>query len=77
MCWERKEKKEERKKNIEKINRGKSEEDGGFKRFSGCRGSSFLFMLLKRKALISGSGTLTFATLVTSFLPRHLQRMHR
>ena len=77
MCWERKEKKEERKKNIEKINRGKSEEDGGFKRFSGCRGSSFLFVLLKRKVLISRSGTWTYATLVTSFLPRHLQRMHR
>ena len=54
MCWERKEKKEEKK--IEKINKGKSEEDGDFKRFSGCRGSSFLFVLLKGKALISRSG---------------------
>ena len=60
-----------------KKNRGKSEGDGGFERFSGCRGSSFLFVLLKGKALISGSGTWTFATLVTSFLPWHLQRMHR
>ena len=76
MCWEKKEKKEERKK-IEKRNRGKSEGDGGFERFSSCRGSSFLFVLLKGKALISGSGTWTFATSMTSFLPRHLQRMHR
>ena len=73
MCWERKEKKEER----EKKNRGKSEGDGGFERFSGCRGSSFLFVLLKGKALIFGSGTWTFATPVTSFLAQHLQRMHR
>ena len=70
-----KERREEKK--IEKRSRGKSERDGGFERFSGCRGSSFLFVLLKGKALISGSGTWTFATLVTSFLPQHLQRMHR
>ena len=43
MCWETKEKKEERKK-IEKRNRGNSEGDRGFERFSGCRGSSFLFV---------------------------------
>ena len=36
-----------------------------------------LFVLLKGKTLISGSGTWTFATPVTSFLPRHLQRMHK
>ena len=71
MCWERKEKKEERKK-IEKRNKGKSEGDRGFERFSGCKGSSFLFVLLKGKALISGSRTWMFATLVTSFPPRHL-----
>ena len=70
-----KERREEKK--IEKRNRGKSEGDGGFERFYGCRGSSFLFVLLKGKALISGSRTWTFATLVTSFLPCHLQRMHR
>ena len=75
MCWERKEKKKERKK-IEKRNRGKSEGDGGFKRFSSCRGNSFLFVLLKGNALISESGTWMVATLVTSFLPWHLQRMH-
>ena len=75
MCWEIKEKKERKK--IEKINRGKSEGDGGFERFSGCRGSSFLFVLLKGKALIFGSETWTFATPVTSFLAWHLQRMHR
>ena len=73
LCVGRERKKNKRGKKIGK----KSEGDRGFKRFSGCRGSSFLFMLLKRKALISGSGTLTFATPVTSFLPRHLQRMHR
>ena len=49
-----KERREEKK--IEKRNRGKSEGDGDFKRFSGCRGSSFLFVLLKGKALISRSG---------------------
>ena len=76
MCWERKEKKEEKKK-IEKRNRGKSEEDRGLRDFTGCRGSSFLFVLLKGKTLISGSGTWTFATPMTSFLPWHLQRMHR
>ena len=76
MCWETKEKKEERKK-IEKRNRGKSEGDGGFERFSGCIGSSFLFALLKGRALISGSGTWMFATPMTSFLFRHLQRMHK
>ena len=76
MCWERKEKKEERKK-IEKKNRGKSERDEGFERFSGCRESSFLFVLLKGKALIFGNETWTFATPVTSFLAQHLQRMHR
>ena len=65
-----KERREEKK--IEKRNRGKSEGDGGFERFSGCRGSSFLFVLLKGKALISGSRTWMFATLVTSFPPRHL-----
>ena len=70
-----KERREEKK--IEKRNRGKSEGDGGFERFSSCRGSSVLFVLLKGKALISGSRTWMFATLVTSFLPRHLQRMHR
>ena len=74
MCWERKEKKEEREK---KRNRGKSEGDRGFERFSGCRGSSFLFVLSKGKALISGSGTWTFATPVTSFLAWHLQILHR
>ena len=36
--------------------------------FFGCRGNSFLFVLLI---------PWTFATPVTSFLPRHLQRMHR
>ena len=69
--------KERKEKKIEKINRGKSEGDGDFKRFSGCRESSFLFVLLKGKALIFGSGTWTFATPVTSFLAQHLQRMHR
>ena len=72
MCWERNEKKEERKKKMEKRNRGKSEGDGGFERFSGCIGSSFLFALLKGRALISGSGTWMFATPMTSFPPRHL-----
>ena len=77
LCVGRERKRKKRGKKIEKRNRGKSEGDGGFERFSGCRGSSFLFMLLKGKALISESGTWTFATLVTSFVPRHLQRMHR
>ena len=68
---------ERKRKKREKRNRGKSEGDGGFERFSGCRGSSFLFVLLKGKALIFGSRTWTFATPVSSFLPRHLQHMHR
>ena len=38
------ERKRKRGKKIEKRNRGKSEGDGGFERFSGCRGSSFLFV---------------------------------
>ena len=46
MCWERKEKKEERKKN-----RGKSEGDRGFERFSHCRGSSFFVRAIEGEDL--------------------------
>ena len=77
LCVGKERKRKKRGKKIEKRNKGKSEGDEGFEKFSGYRGSSFLFVLLKGKALISGSGTWTFATLVTSFLPWHLQRMHR
>ena len=77
MCWERKKKKEERKNIRKKETEERVKETEVLRDFSGCRGSSFLFVLLKGKALISGSGTWMFATPMTSFLFRHLQRMHK